>query len=78
MSEAKFSVYQFFPDDTYEHVLCGVSAEKAVICASGLSRSVGAQIGTTRRVIITDSGDSINWEWVFGKGVVFPSEQATS
>ena len=33
---------------------------------------VTAKIGITARVIITDQGDSIVFEWIFGKGVVFP------
>jgi hypothetical protein len=37
--------------------------------------SVGAKMGTTNRVIITDSGDCTNAEWVFGEGLVFPSEE---
>ena len=40
------------------------------------STSVGAQIGTTVRVIITDGGDCIAWEWIRGQGVVFPPEIA--
>ena len=73
MSERdEFSVYQFFEDDSYEAVLRFVGAETAVKRAHALTRSVGGRIGTTRRVIITDGGDSINFEWKFGEGVTFP------
>ena len=70
---SEFSVFQFFLDDSYERVLSFVSAERAVRMAGQLSRSVGGQIGTTKRIIITDGGDSIAFEWQFGRGVTFPS-----
>lgn len=71
----EFSVYQFFPDETYEEVLRFVSAEVAFEKATALTRSVGARIGTTQRVIITDGGDCTSWEWEFGKGVIFPTQE---
>lgn len=71
-SEEKFSVYQFFTDDSYEHELRLVPAEEAVKKAHSLARSVGGQLGTTKRVIITDSGDHTVWEWIYGKGRIFP------
>ena len=75
MSEL-FSVYQFFPDETYERVREGVGVEEAMRAAQHYCSSVGAQIGTTCRVIITDSGDSIVFEWTHGKGITFPQEAA--
>ena len=71
MSE-RFSVYQFFPDDSYEQVADGMSAEMAVALAKRLSRSVGGRIGTTRRIIIVDDGDCCCFEWKFGEGVTYP------
>lgn len=71
----EFSVFQFFDGDAYEAFLVGVDAETAVKAAHGLTRSVGARIGTTRRVIITDGDDSTNFEWKFGEGVTFPPQQ---
>lgn len=70
---AEFSLYQFFPDDSYELVLDYVDAETAVVAAERLSRSVGAKIGTTRRIIITDGGDHTVFEWKHGEGVTFPN-----
>jgi hypothetical protein len=67
----EFSVCQFFEDGSYEYVRRGVDARTAVEVAHHYCNSVGAQIGTTRRVIITDSGDCTNFEWQFGKGVTF-------
>lgn len=72
MAEEKFDVYQFFTDDSREHVLSRVSAQEAVKKAYYLATSVGAKIGTTKRVIITDNGDMTAWEWIYGKGFVFP------
>lgn len=71
----EFNVVQFFADDTYEYVRRNVSAEEAVTTAHGYCNSVGAKIGTTRRVIITDGDDYTNFEWKFGEGVIFPTRE---
>ena len=68
----EFSVYQWFVDGTREDVIRFVGAEQAVKCAEALAASIGGQLGTTRRVIITDGGDFCVWEWKFNEGVVFP------
>lgn len=68
------SVYQFFPDETWERVRENVSAEEAAKAFKHYCTSVGARFGTTVRVIITDSGDCTNAEWQFGKGITFPKE----
>lgn len=68
----EYSVYQWFEDGRYEEVKRFVSSEEAVTTAIALTRSVGGQLGTTVRVIITDRGDCINWEWKYGEGIVFP------
>jgi hypothetical protein len=70
----EFSVYQWFPDGQYEKVERLVSAEVALRRAASLSQSIGARLGTTVRVIITDGGDNITWEWKHGMGVIFPKE----
>ena len=70
--DKQYSVYQFFEDGQYEKVVSWVDAESAVQRAKSLIESVGGRIGSTQRVIITDGGDSITFEWIFGKGVVFP------
>lgn len=72
--ENEFSVYQWFIDGSCERVLNLVYLEQAVRTALNLILSVGGRIGTTIRVIITDGGDCINWEWKFGEGVVFPTK----
>jgi hypothetical protein len=70
----KFSVWQFFPDETYEKVRSYVGGEEAVTAAMHYATSVGARMGTTRRVIITDGGDFTVWEWKFEEGITFPEE----
>jgi hypothetical protein len=70
-SLGEFSVVQFFEDESYEYVRRGVSAEEAVKAAHHYTNSVGAKLGFTRRVIITDAGDSINFEWRYKQGVTF-------
>jgi hypothetical protein len=67
----EFSVCQFFKDESYEYVRRNVDPKTAVEVAHHYCTSVGAQIGTTQRVIITDSGDCVNFEWQFGKGITF-------
>lgn len=71
----EYSVCQFFEDDSYEYVRRFVGAEEAVKAAKHYCTSVGAQLGTTRRVIITDGGDCINFEWQFGKGITYRGDE---
>ena len=68
----EYSVYQFFPDDSCERVVSFVSPEKAVHMAQRLTETVGARLGTTRRIIITDGGDYCVFEWKHGEGITFP------
>lgn len=69
-----FDVWQFFPDGTYEKVREKVVASEAAKAANHYCKSVGARMGMTQRVIITDMGDSIVFEWKYGEGVVFPHD----
>jgi Rad3-related DNA helicase len=71
-AEKQFSVCQFFEDGTYEYVRRYVDAKEAVKAAHHYCTSVGAKLGTTKRVIVTDGGDCIAFEWKHGEGVVFP------
>lgn len=72
-----FSVCQFFPTGDYEYVRRNVPAEEAVQAFKHYTTSVGARMGTTVRVILTDSGDCVNAEWEYGKGVVYPPDLVT-
>ena len=49
--------------------------ETAVTTAKRLTESLGGRLGTTERVIITDGGDCIAFEWRHEEGVVFPSRE---
>lgn len=75
MDEGEFSVCQFFPDGNYEYVRRFVSAENAMQAFKHYITCVGARLGTTVRVIITDGGDCINFEWKRGEGIVFPAPE---
>lgn len=74
MSDSQWSVCQFFPDGSYEYVRRYVSIEEAIKAAHFYTNNVASRMGMTRRVIITDGGDSVAWEWKFGEGIVFPPE----
>jgi hypothetical protein len=78
MSDNEFSVYQFFQDDKYEKVREFVSVEEAVRAAKHYTDNVAAKIGITKRVIITDGGDSICFEWIQGKGITFGGPQEST
>lgn len=67
----EFSVYQFFPDDTYEAVARFVPAKEATELAFRLTQTLAARHGTIRRIIITDGGDATCFEWQAGRGVTF-------
>jgi hypothetical protein len=67
-----FSVFQFFDSDNYEEVRSNVDASEAMKAFVFYTSSIGARIGTTKRVIVTDKGDCINAEWIYGKGLVYP------
>lgn len=75
MAKGEFSVCQFFENGSYEYVRRFVDEVEAATTAAFYTGNVAAQIGLTKRVIITDGGDCICWEWKFGKGVVFPSKE---
>lgn len=72
---SEFSVYQFFVDGSQERVREWVSAEEAVKAAHHYTSSIGAKLGFVERVVITDGGDCTVFEWVTGKGVIFPPRE---
>jgi hypothetical protein len=67
----EYSVCQFFDDGTYEYVRRWVPALEAAKAFRHYTTSVAAQLGVTQRVIITDGGDCINFEWQFGQGITY-------
>lgn len=70
----EFNVVQFFPSGDYEYVRRNVSPEEAMEAFKHYTTSVGAKLGTTTQVLVTDGGDCVNAEWKFGPGYVFPPE----
>lgn len=68
----EFSVYQFFTDGNYEAVRQWVSEEEAARAAGHYCTSVAVKMGLVSRVIITNGGDEICFEWQAEKGIVFP------
>lgn len=71
----EFSVCIFFEDGSYSYEQRYVPLERAMTSAQHHSASVGAKLGMTKRVIITDGGDSIVYEWKFGEGIVWPTKE---
>ena len=74
-SSGEFSVCQFFPNGQYEYVRRWVSAKEAFEAFKHYISSVGAKIGTTTEVLITDGGDFCNVHWKFGEGIVYPTKE---
>ena len=72
MNAERYSVTQFFEDGQYEHVRRFVSAEEAAKAVDHYTHNVASRMGLVTRVIVTDALDQICFEWVYGKGVVFP------
>jgi hypothetical protein len=69
---AEFSVYQFFLDKTWERVAEFVEVRTAVETAMRLTKTLGARLGMTVCVIITDGDDYTVFEWRRTEGITFP------
>jgi hypothetical protein len=67
------SVYQFFADGKWELVESFMDLQTAVRTATALSTSVSAKIGLTSRVIVLDAMGFTSFEWIRGRGLVFPT-----
>jgi hypothetical protein len=77
-THGEFSVCQFFANEDagYEYTRRWVSGEEAVEAFKHYTTSVAARHGFTKRVIITDGGDCVNFEWIYGKGITFPPQES--
>jgi hypothetical protein len=53
-----------------------VDAETAVNRAYTLIHGPASALGIVARVIITDSGDCTNFEWIRGQGITYKGEPA--
>lgn len=69
----EFSVCQFFVDGHYGYLKRFVSSGEAVSLAKRAMKSDNARAGVITRILITDGGDSIAFEWRYGQGVTFPA-----
>ena len=70
-----FSVVQWFPNETYEYYVRGVSHIEAMYHFGFLTNNVAARtLKITQAVRIIDEGDCVVVEWIQGKGVTFPPE----
>jgi hypothetical protein len=74
MQDGEYSVYQFFPDETYNEELRFVDAKTAVYRAKSID-GPGALLGVTAKVLITDGGDYTCFLWIKGQGIVFPTQE---
>jgi hypothetical protein len=74
MAQGEFSVYQFFEDGSQERVRQFVDVQEATDAFAHYTNNVACRIGITKRVIITDGGDSTVAEWQHGKGLVWPNK----
>lgn len=77
-TSGEFSVRQFFDNDSSRYVRRYVNAEEAGEAFQHYCSSAAARMGMTIRVIITDGGDCTNAEWIFGKGITFPTPEAAA
>ncbi len=66
-------VYRFFANGKWELVESFSDHQMAVRTATALIDSVSAKIGLTSRVIIMDDMDFTSFEWIRGRGLVFPT-----
>lgn len=73
MSEpaAPFAVWQFFTGGSCVKELEGLTAWGAVAAVHRLTLTLGAQTGSTCRIIVTDANDFTVLEWRHGEGLVF-------
>lgn len=71
---AEFSVYWCDPDGNWNDELRWIKAQDAVQLAYSLARRPAAKMGIIREIRITDGDDHCVFQWLFGKGVVFPEK----
>lgn len=69
-----FHVYQFYVGGLHERAtLEPVGEHHAVKRAAELTQTLGARIGSTCRILITDRDDYVVWEWRYGEGLILPA-----
>jgi hypothetical protein len=77
MSDERYDVWQYLPEDWHDKVGDDLSAEEAVRLAMSYTTRPAAKIGIIRKVhIVCRQDDTVAWEWKFGEGQTFPPRQA--
>ena len=76
MTIGEYSVWEFYPDDTYSPVARWVTDAEAVRIAHRVTQKPAVLLGVIIKVIITDGGDFCVFQWEHGKGVTFPPPMA--
>lgn len=71
-----FSVY-WWDAENNQHCELNLTSdfEKVKSALDRLTQGSAAIIGIVRRVIVVDPGDCINFEWRYGEGLVFPTQE---
>jgi len=72
MSATEFSVWWWDELGLSYRDISFVDAETAVYAAKAITDRLAAREGRVQRVIITDGGDIIVFEWKHGAGVTWP------
>ena len=75
IAKPEFNTVIFFEDGNYSYECRTVSLPRALAVAKSHTTRPAAVAGITRRVIITDGGDCIVFEWKFKEGVVWPTKE---
>ena len=73
----QFAVLLFFDDGKHRYASRFVSAQVACGVFERCIHGLGARLGMTARVVITDSQDCILREWKFGRGITFPPKDVS-
>jgi hypothetical protein len=68
-ADERFNVFWWDTDGAQYNELSSVGAEQAVSAAKRMADGPASALGFVQRIIITDSGDCCNFEWIKGKGV---------
>jgi hypothetical protein len=77
MTEERYDVWQYLPDDWHEKVGHDLSAEEAVKLAASYTTRPAAKLGIIQAVrVIALDDDTVAFEWQYGRGVTFPPEAA--
>ena len=69
MDKDRFSVLRYFEDNSHEYVERDVTVDEAVESFASYTTGIGAWLGTTTRVIVTDGDNVVSLEWTFETGI---------